>query len=517
MSIEINNLIKNIENNEHIRQSLSQVRAYIKEDGPKQYFMNAFSGKLGLIVELLKNDDPKTRKNAALLLGDVADMADDEKKSGCSSRQVLDALYSAYTKEEQLFVRSSYLMALKNYDYRPYLEQLIKRKEVLSALETSDSDVKHIREELHELDSLIITMQGLKKHKFTGTDVMSDVVLLTNRRHVAIIAGQVAELLDTAADDENIKTFSAGVLVHTNRIQELMNLRTFHELLYQVKGMVGLPMDASEAAKRVANSSIMEFLRARHKCSKDEPFYFRVELKANMDLGAKSTFIKKMSYDIEKLTNNKLINNKSNYELEIRLIETKSGKFNCMVKLYTCRDERFSYRKRTVAASIKPENAALLVELSKPYMKEDARVLDPFCGTGTMLIERQKAVKANTSYGIDIYGEAIEGARVNTESAGQIIHYINKDYFEFQHEYLFDEIFTYMPYETGHKDREEITLLYEKFFKKAKSNLVNNGRIILYTHNREFVERYSRKSGYKILAHEIILEKAGTDLYVIEV
>ncbi|MDO5402490.1 MAG: methyltransferase [Eubacteriales bacterium] len=516
MNIEINNLIENIENKEQVRQALSQLRALIKEDGPRQYFMNAFTGRLGLVVGFLESTDPKTRKNAALLLGDISDMADADKLSDCSGAAVMAALYRAYIQEQQLFVKSAYLNALGNYDYRPYINRLIKRKEELSSADISDTDIKHIREELHVLDSLIISMQGLKKHEFTGEAVMSDVVLLTNRRHVAAIASQAAELLNTTVEDGNIKLFSAGVLIHTDKIRQLMALRTFHEMLYQVKGMTGLPMNASLAAKRVAESSIIEFLRARHSCTKDMPFYFRLELKSNMDLGAKSTFVKKMSYEIEKLTNNKLINNKSNYEIEIRLIETKSGKFNCMVKLYTCKDNRFDYRKKSVAASIKPENAALLVELSKEYMKEDARVLDPFCGTGTMLIERQKAVKANTSYGIDIYGEAIEGARVNTEAAGQIIHYINKDYFEFEHSYLFDEIFTYMPYETGNKDKTEISQLYQKFFTKALSNLTADGRIILYTHNREMAEQYAKKAGFKILAHEIILEKAGTDLYVFE-
>ena len=30
----------------------------------------------------------------------------------------------------------------------------------------------------------------------------------------------------------------------------------------------------------------------------------------------------------------------------------------------------------------------MIVALAEPYLKENAQILDPFCGVGTMLIER---------------------------------------------------------------------------------------------------------------------------------
>lgn len=69
-----------------------------------------------------------------------------------------------------------------------------------------------------------------------------------------------------------------------------------------------------------------------------------------------------------------------------------------------------------------------MLYLAKPYLKEDAAVLDPFCGVGTMLIERNKVLPARSLYGIDIYGQAIEGARENTELAGAEISYIQKNF-----------------------------------------------------------------------------------------
>ena len=106
----------------------------------------------------------------------------------------------------------------------------------------------------------------------------------------------------------------------------------------------------------------------------------------------------RFSCELERLSGRKLINSASDYEIELRLIENKEHKLNMLLKLYTIEDDRFSYFKKHIAASLKPVNAALMVELAKDYMVSDAQVLDPFCGVGTMLIERQKAVKANTSY-----------------------------------------------------------------------------------------------------------------------
>ncbi len=53
-----------------------------------------------------------------------------------------------------------------------------------------------------------------------------------------------------------------------------------------------------------------------------------------------------------------------------------------------------------------------ITQLAKDYLKEEAQVLDPFCGVGTMLIERNQVKKAKVMYGVDLYGEAIDGAIV---------------------------------------------------------------------------------------------------------
>ena len=92
-----------------------------------------------------------------------------------------------------------------------------------------------------------------------------------------------------------------------------------------------------------------------------------------------------------------------------------------------------------------------------------AQIMDPFCGVGTMLIERNKLVPAREMYGIDLFGEAIAKARENTQNAGGRIWYINRDFFDFTHDYKFDEIITDMP-PRGKKTKEEQDAFYARFF-----------------------------------------------------
>ena len=165
----------------------------------------------------------------------------------------------------------------------------------------------------------------------------------------------------------------------------------------------------------------------------------------------KGVYIRKLSDALERASKGMWINSATDYEAEVRLLERKDGGFTPFLKLYTIKDKRFSYRKEFVSSSIAPVNAALTAELATKYLKENSQILDPFCGVRTMLIERNKAVKAKEMYGLDIFGEAIEKARINAQQAGCRIQFINRDFFTFEHAYLFDEIISDLPQVTQAK------------------------------------------------------------------
>lgn len=177
--------------------------------------------------------------------------------------------------------------------------------------------------------------------------------------------------------------------------------------------------------------------------------------------------------------------------------------------------ERFAYRKESISASIRPSAAALLVELAKPYLKDNAQILDPCCGVGTMLIERNELVKAREIYGIDIFGEAIEKARINADAAGLLVNFIHRDYMDFKHKYLFDEIITNLPVR-GKKTKEEQDLFYKRFFDKSKEILAPGGVMVLYSNENGFIKKQLRlHPEYKLYQEYLIIEKEQFYLYII--
>lgn len=490
----IHSLFQSIINNINVRQNLSALRKELKDNSTKAEAKAMALSHADSLISLLSSDDAKTRKNTALLMGDL------------EIDEFAEPLFCQYLQEETLFVKSAYLVGLSSLDCSAFLLKLKSKLRELSSITTNPETKKHTEEELRVLTQLILSKEGLKPHTFCGYHESYDCILLTNRLHSSITDEQI--------DNGQTTSFRAGLRVRTKNIQELLDIRTYRELLFSVSGLTTCSSDPLIAANELAKSNLLAFLKEAHK--ETAPFYFRLELKNQMQLNEKSIFTKKLAAELERLTDRQLINSASNYEIEIRMIENKLHTYNVLVKLWTLQDNRFSYRKKLIPTSIRPDIAALLVELSKDYMIPDARILDPFCGVGTMLIERQHVVKGNTSYGLDISNDAIARARQNTENAGQIIHFVNRDFFSFTHEYLFDEIFTNMPFFIKGSRQNELLEIYENFFKKSNEVLTAHGTLILYSHNPIYIKELCSQYGYIIVKNIIILDIEGSSLVILK-
>ena len=486
-----------IRNGEEVRQNLSKIRQEIKDNGERRKLSSFVEGKETVLIKLLQSEDAKTRKNAALLMGDLRNPS------------FLAHIWKAYQEEEQLFVKSSYLSAMGNFDYREYLDAMKAQLAVLEKETLTEENRKHVIEEMRKLSSLIIHIEGGSTHKFIGWDEAYDIFLITNRNFRELTSNELMALEPKA----KTKLMGAGVMARVANLNWIREIRTYQELLFVVRGMETCEMESDKIAHTVVNSPLLTFLAKSHEGK--APYHFRLELKSKKDLGQKSVFLKKLASKIESLSDRKLINTTENYEFELRLIENKLGNCNIMVKLFTLKDTRFTYRKEVIPTSIKPVNAALAVALSKEYMKEDGQVLDPFCGVGTMLIERHKAVRANTSYGIDIQEDAILKARENAATARQVIHFINRDFFQFTHDYLFDEVITNMPFKIGRFTDEEVYDIYKRFFQIIPGFLKKGAVLILYTHNKEHVVQLADRTSFRILKDYEISKKEGTDVIIL--
>lgn len=149
-------------------------------------------------------------------------------------------------------------------------------------------------------------------------------------------------------------------------------------------------------------------------------------------------------------------------------------------------------------------------------LKENAQILDPFCGVGTMLIERDIRVPAREKYGIDIFGEAIRGARENASYAGRksilstviilILH---------MHIYLTRSSPICLSGEESQRKRR--TLFTGRFFEKSAGLLKADGILVLYSNEQGFIRKQLRiRSDYRLLAEQCIREKDQFYLFVIQ-
>ena len=487
------NILKELQCNQNVRTNLSELRQSLKKGTVDDYQKCRVMVKdnEALFLSFLQNEDAKTRKNAALVLGDVA------------YQNGADALYEAYQKENTLFVRAAYLEALAALEVADKLEGLRQCLENLLQQEILPENKKHVDEEIRVLRKIIIAYDGITHHTADVTGKKVTVLLLTNRSQRETIRRTISCGVATV--------HPLGVLVETDKLEELLELRTYREIVFPLNLKGFLPANAVESAKVIWNADVLGLLRGLHKEAGN--YYFRIECKSAMSLEERSAFTKRLATELERLSGGTFINSTKDYEVELRLIANKDGEFYPCLKLATIKSNRFAYRKNAIAASIHPSTAALIMEIAAPYLKENAQIMDPFCGVGTMLIERDERVPAREMYGTDIFGDAIGYARENTELAGKKVNYIHRDYMDFKHEYKFDEIVTNMPLR-GKKTKQEMDEFYKEFFEKSKEILAKEAIIVMYTNELGFVKKQLRLQKEYSLIQETCLQ-AKNDFYLL--
>ena len=123
----IEELFHQLECQEEIRRTLSEIRAAVKEEKEYQKALEIVGD--GAVLEgYLLHEDAKVRKNAAALIGDLA------------LENASAALYKAYQTEKTLFVRSAILEALEKTNPYPYLGELSMRYEFLCGSEPKEEE-----------------------------------------------------------------------------------------------------------------------------------------------------------------------------------------------------------------------------------------------------------------------------------------------------------------------------------------------------------------------------------------
>ncbi|MGN0483581.1 MAG: methyltransferase domain-containing protein [Lachnospiraceae bacterium] len=487
---------KQLKEETDVRKNLIALRQELKDRDALARWEKLQKEQGDILKKCLQMEDPKIRKNAALILGET------------HQQDAVGEIYRAYETEMQLFVKSSYLKALEHLDYLQLEEPLTKRLNELQQMTPKPEEEKHYREEIRQLQNLLHDLNGSEIHTFCGYGETLELLLTTYPDQQQVTAQEIPK-------EDRFEVVRPGVHILTTHLKQILKIRTYRECLILLKNCRNLSGTPEEIGEKIAASNLCSLLKKCHK--EPGPFYFRLEVKGSMDLEMRSRFTKRMAAAIEKESNRFLLNSTSDYEVEIRLMNSGSKTFLAGIRLMTIPDTRFQYRKEVVAASIAPPLAALFMQLARPYLTEHAQVLDPFCGVATMLVERHRCLATRNMYAIDTFGEAVEKARRNTRAAGLQVHLIHRDFFDFTHEYLFDEIVTNLPGRGKDDTRQDLDQFYRLFLEKSEEVLKPGGRIVCYSGEVGCLKKQMRlHPNWKLRKEWEIRKKEGTSLLVLE-
>ena len=430
--------------------ALSALVAAAKKEAARKYIDSALSRDR--LYAALQHADPKARKNAARLLGAL------------NSRKDAPALIAALNAETTRFVRPSMLLALGavgGEEARTYLDALPE------PFASGPEEEKHAREEAEALRRARASLMQIASHPFKGFTKPQNAILLAPSGF-ALLLQQELKTLSIASRPAGEDMLSITV----QDVKALFRARCFTELLFPLAE--GIKSDAEAVASAVGEPFVSLLKDA---LSGPEPYPYRVDCP---EIGNRAAFISALAAQLDK---GALLNSPSQYDAELRLILQQDGTLNAYAKLYTLEDPRFSYRRRALPASMHPATAACVARYAAGFLgqKKNPNVLDPFCGSGTLLIEWGKLRPESPLTGIDIAYNALEIAKENMRAANIRAGLVHKDCTAFVPRAPYDLILSNLPFGNRvgtHQDNER---LYAQLCAMLPKWLAPGGVAVLYT------------------------------------
>lgn len=368
-------------------------------------------------------------------------------------------------------------------------------------LNSEDKETKHVQAQLKRLHPLLLKNQPHKKKVLKLSHEPVDVVLTSLPYYQFVIFESVLHL--------KYKPVNQGVLVRTTSLYDIVNIRSYKDLLIPLSGASSMNIDLEDIVAGMKRCHLIELLDRLYGDA--FPFYYRIVdglREKNPQL------IKKISEKVFELYPHQLLNATESYDIEIVFKEVRKGKVNAYLSLPDFKGTRFQYRKETIPTAMQPYVAATLVQLAKPYFVPHAKVLDPFVGSGVLLIERNTEKETQFSMGIDIYGKGIEIARKHAKNANQTIYFVQKDVMRFVNHEMFDEVITDMPTLAQMKNEVLLKELYDRFFERLKRLVRPGGYIFLYTSEIALIRKNLRlHEGYLALEEHYEIPRGKNMFY----
>ena len=447
---------------------------------------------------LLGSAAPKVRKNAARLLGELADPAD------------TPALIQALENESTLFVLPSLLLALgrsRGEGARVAVETVQK---CWTEKEALPEEGKHREEILRAAEQALSAWQEAYEVRCLPLPRV-DVCLYPPDGCLPLLAGEAAEKGLTDGRQRG------GALCFRHaEYGALSSLRCADEALIPV-GKAPLPpvRGGAEALAAWADDLARQaqpFAALLTQCYEPQPIPYRMELR-----GLPHEQRGRMAHVLARALDGdgQLKNSPSAYVAELRL-DWQASHLTMQAKLMQPPDARFAYRKQTLPASISPVTAACIMRFVAPHMQAEARVIDPCCGSATLLVERARIRPLSAGLGVDNVQQAVSAARRNVKAAGlaSSIDIVAGDLQRFRPRQPFNELYANLPFGVRVGDGEAAAALHTALFARLTTWMAPGGFALLYSTRHAQIERLAHRAGWRI-ADEMRFEAGGLSPWAI--
>ena len=334
------------------------------------------------LTAALRDTAPKVRKSAAIALAREGNDA------------AIDALAAALRAEEFDWVRSSVILAIGKVGGLG-AERVLREWQPQSDAERA-ALAKALDRVSEEVDQIAWRPEGIDAPLYAAAPRGLEDVAVAEAAEIGIaMTLERPGLLRFA-----LETPIGGLLAR---------LRCIHDVRLLVGEGEPLTDDVpGRLAALLGNASWRDWLR-----SSGDVIRYRFSLD-NLDL-PKSTFREALSAVRKTLKTHGLADSPSNYSLLLRVDSSPERTRVWLVPTFEG-DGRFAYRKADVGAAIDPVVGACLVRLVRTGT--DAHVVDPTCGSGTLLIERVLLDAKVTATGLDISPTAVRATTENVIAAG---------------------------------------------------------------------------------------------------
>lgn len=431
-----------------------------------------------LLLEGLRDEDDKVRKNAAVALGAL----DATTREGALADEIGRALVAAHRGEERSWVRASLLLALgrcasdvARAHVRDHLPRDDDEAEALRTVRRGGRDEEREPITLRWSGSLVVEVRG---HGGLGDEL---------GRRIERVGLPLRERLG-----------EERFLVEATGGPELLwRLRSMREWRVPL-GRIGRRGDDRLPEDLVAALGGGETLRrlAERLGTTSARTGFRVSVEGSAGKGPRRSWVRPFSRRIEEILPS-WENAPGNYDVEL-CVGIGARELRVDLRPGGAMDPRFPHRGEALPASLQCSVAAGLVGLLEP--RPDWNVLDPCCGAGTLLLEMAAAGVAGRLVGVDRSADAIARARKNFASAGRAASFVEGDLGRVAVPGSFQAVVANLPFGIRVSDHGANETLYRKLFDRLGTWLVPGGKAMVLSQEIELLEGMLRRTSARLEA-----------------